>query len=183
MMHRATATAHLRPGDTPAPRRGGWRRWTSRRQWWHSPSIRNGKMSPLPLSTRRRSHTNNTVKCLRCGGVKNTHKRCELIMKFMTVINLTCMQEQYQQQGRNSGVRAENRSWTLNSNERCIPGDSVVTLYWGWMNSMAVLAVACKWNKTLISKDHPREVLWHLFFWQRVGISAIMLDIINKQHS
>lgn len=90
MTHRATGTAHLRPGDTPAPRRGGWWRWRSRTRWWHSPSIRNGKMSPLPLSTQRRSHTNNTVKCLRSRGVKNTYERCKLIMKFITVINLTC---------------------------------------------------------------------------------------------
>lgn len=49
----ATASGHLHPGDTPAPLRGGWWRWRNRRRWWRSPSIRNGKMSPLPLSTHR----------------------------------------------------------------------------------------------------------------------------------
>lgn len=47
------------------------------------------------------------------------------------------------------------RSPTLHSNERRLPDNSVVTLYWGWMNSMAVLAVAWKWERTLIVAKMP----------------------------
>lgn len=61
LMLYATLTGYLHPEDTPAPLRGGWWRWRNRRRWWRSPSIRNGKMSPLPLSIHRRSENKHTA--------------------------------------------------------------------------------------------------------------------------
>lgn len=53
-----------------------------------------------------------------------------------------------------------------------LPGDNVVTLYWGWMNNMAVFAVV--WKKSnkqkksrLVGLKNSRK---HFFFWKVIFI-------------
>lgn len=71
--------------------------------------------------------------------------------------------------------------WVFNeSSVHRIPGDNVVTLYWGWMNSMAVLADAWKLDKMVISEMF--QGLNALAFWVCVRV-CVRRKRASRDHS